>query len=103
MNDSADIKKASQRLNLAVSNLIKTITPLIDRIDRLEAAVKEGKQFNEDRSRLARELDESQASLAVISAREANLSQLASETRAELDQAINEIAAIVKSVDGEGG
>ena len=103
MNDSADIKEASQRLNTALSNLIKTINPLVDRIDRLEAAVEEGKQFNEDRSRLARELDESQANLAVVSAREANISQLAAETRTELDQAIKEIEAIVKSVDGGGG
>ena len=103
MNDSADIKQASQRLQVALSNLVKTINPLVDRIDRLEAAVSEGQQFNEDRARLARELDESQASLAVVSASEANISKLAKETRAELDQAIKDIESIVQSVDGEGG
>ena len=103
MNDSADIKEASQRLKTALSNLVKTINPLVDRIDRLEQAVKEGQQFNEDRARLARELDESQANLAVVSARESSISQLATETRAELDQAISDIEAIVQSVDGEGG
>ncbi|MEP6343405.1 MAG: hypothetical protein ABJ275_08830 [Maricaulaceae bacterium] len=103
MNDSADIKQASQRLQVALSNLVKTINPLVDRIDRLEAAVNEGRQFNEDRARLARELDESQANLAVVSAREASISNLAKETRTELDQAIKDIEAIVQSVDGEGG
>lgn len=96
MNDSADIELASQRLNSALSALIKNLEPILDRVSRLEAAVNEGQQFNEDRARLARELDDTKANLSLVTAREANMSQLAAKTREELDQTIREIQDMIK-------
>jgi len=102
MNDSADIEKASERLRAALSGLVKNLEPILDRVSRLEAAVEEGRQFSEDRSRLAQELDTSQANLAIVTAREAKISQLASKTRAELDSAILDIQALLKDTDADG-
>lgn len=100
MNDSVDIEKASERLQTALSLLVQRLEPLLDRVKRLEAAVSEGQQFNEDRARLARELDEAQSSLAVTTAREANISQLAAKTRQELDDTIRDIQNMIKSSGG---
>ncbi len=100
MNDSADINLASERLRIALSELVKNLEPILDRVARLEAAVEEGRQFSEDRSRLAQDLDASQANLAIVTAREAKISQLASKTRAELDSAIQDIQALLGKSDG---
>lgn len=103
MNDSADIEHATERLQSALSNLVKNLEPILDRVTRLEAAVNEGQQFNEDRARLARELDASQANLAVVTARQNNISQLASKTREELDRAIVDIQDILQSAGQASG
>jgi len=102
MDDSADIELASERLRAALSGLVKTLEPILDRVARLEAAVEEGRKFNEDRARLAQELDTSQANLAIVSAREAKISALASKTRSELDNAIEDIQALLSQTDGPG-
>lgn len=100
MNDSADIELASERLRTALSGLVKSLEPILDRVSRLEAAVEEGRKFNEDRARLAQELDTSQANLAIISAREAKISALAHKTRTELDNAIEDIQALIGDTGG---
>ena len=96
MNDSADIENASKRLQSALSLLIKKLDPLLERVSQLETAVNEGKQFNEDRARLARELDEAKSNLAVTAARETSISQLAAKTRQELDDTIRDIQDMIK-------
>jgi len=95
MSDSADIKAAAEKLDNAVDILVKTIEPLLSRIVDLETRLEETKQFDEDRNRLAKELDESRASLATISQREDHVSALAQKTRAELDAAISEIKTML--------
>jgi len=97
MNDSADIELASERLQAALSGLVNSLNPLLERISRLEAAVNEGQQFNEDRARLARELDEAQANLSMAAARDVSLSELASKTRQELDHTIRDIQDMIKT------
>lgn len=99
MNDSADINLASERLRQALSGLVKNLDPILDRVARLEAAVEEGRKFNEDRARLAQELDTSQANFAIVTAREAKISQLARKTRAELDSAIQDIHSLIEKTE----
>ena len=102
MNDSADITQASERLQSALSQLVKSLDPLLSRVSQLEAAVSEGQQFNEDRARLARELDTAQADLTNLTNREASIQQLASETRQALDHTITEINEMIQSASGGG-
>ncbi len=103
MNDSADIEKAAERLRIALSELAKNLDPILDRMSRLEAAVEESRKFNEDRARLAQDLDNSQANLAIVSAREAKMSELAQKTRKELDNAIEDIRALMGENHGPEG
>ena len=102
MSDTADIAKASERLQSVLSQLVKSLNPLLDRVSQLEAAVSEGQQFNEDRARLARELDEAKSSLSSLESRESSVKQLASETREALDQTIADINSMINSVNGGG-
>ena len=102
MNDSADITKASERLNSALSQLVQSLDPLLARVTQLETAVNDSQQFNEDRARLARELDTAQADLTHLTNREASIKQLANETREALDHTISEINDMIQSANGGG-
>ena len=102
MNDSADITKASERLNNALSNLVNSLNPILDRVSRLETAVNEGQQFTEDRARLAQELDETKASLASTEAREGSINALAQETRRALDETIRDVQQLIAEAKDGG-
>lgn len=97
MNDSVDIKTAQQKLQKALKSLEGSLTPLLSRIDSLEAQASEAGAFSEDRSRLASELDLAQANLSEaqtkFKAREQEFESLADETTKELDRVIKQVRA----------
>ena len=56
MNDSADIKEASDRLKSAIGKLGGSIDSLLDKVSRLEALKKESDAMSADRAALAAKL-----------------------------------------------
>jgi len=51
MNDSADIKTAANRLQTALSNLEESLSPLLEKVTRLERVAQEAESFKTDRSK----------------------------------------------------
>lgn len=91
MNDSADIKQAADRLQSALKNLENSLQPILDKVNRLEREVEEGKSFQSDRAALAASLDNAKARDAQFKVREAEFSALAEETTTELDAVIKQV------------
>lgn len=98
MNDSADIKTAADKLQSALRALEGSLTPLLDRVNRLETANKEAETMGVDRAALAAKLDESTAKEEGYAAREKEFNALAAETTQELDRVIRQ----VRTALGEG-
>ena len=98
MNDSADIKTAADRLQSALRSLEGSLSPLLDKVSRLEAEAKEAETMNEDRAELAAKLDASKAKEEGYAAREKEFNALADETTQELDRVIRQ----VRTALGEG-
>jgi len=114
MNDSADIKAAADRLQSALKSLEGSLSPLLDKVTRLETEVKEAETMSADRAELAAKLDSSTAKeedseLAAkldsstakeedFAAREKEFNALADETTQELDRVIRQ----VRTALGEG-
>ena len=114
MNDSADIKLAADRLGEAIGTLEGALGPILSRIAELEKRASEADSFETDRADLARQLDQSEARAvdfeareqdfreretafaakeAAFEGRETEISQLAAETRRELDFVIDQVRA----------
>ncbi len=119
MNDSADIKLAADRLTDALSQLEGTVRPLMSRINELEKMAREAQSFESDRADLARQLDQSEARAvdfesreedfksreadfqsreaafqsreAEFQSREEQISELAAQTRQELNSVIQQV------------
>ena len=91
MNDSADIKTAADRLQLALRSLEESLSPLLDKMSRLETEAKEAEIMNEDRAELAAKLDDSKAKEEGYAAREKEFNALADETTQELDRVIRQV------------
>ena len=98
MNDSADMKTAADRLQLALRSLEGSLSPLLDKVSRLETEAKEAETMNADRASLAAKLDESTAKAENLAAREKEFNALADETTQELDRVIRQ----VRTALGEG-
>ena len=98
MNDSADIKTAADRLQSALRSLEGSLTPLLDKMSRLEMANKEAETMGADRADLAAKLDASTAKEEIYAAREKEFNALADETTQELDRVIRQ----VRTALGEG-
>ena len=98
MNDSADIKTAADRLQSALRSLEGSLSPLLDKVNRLEVEAKEAETMNEDRAELAAKLDASKAKEEGYAAREKEFNVLADETTQELDRVIRQ----VRTALGEG-
>lgn len=98
MNDSADIKTAADRLQSALRSLEGSLSPLLEKVSRLEIEAKEAETMNTDRAALAAKLDESTAKENQFAAREKEFNALADETRQELDRVIRQ----VRTALGEG-
>jgi len=98
MNDSADIKTAADRLQSALQSLEGALTPLINKVSRLEVQAKEVETMGADRAALAAKLDESKSKEDLFAARKKEFSALADETTQELDRVISQ----VRSALGEG-
>ncbi len=98
MNDSADIKTAAERLQSALRSLEGSLSPLLDKVGRLEAEAKEAEAMNVDRAELAAKLDDSKAKEENFAAREKEFTVLADETTQELDRVIRQ----VRTALGEG-
>jgi hypothetical protein len=98
MNDSADMKRAAEKLQLALRALEGSLNPLLDKVSRLEAEAKEAETMTADRAKLAAKLDESTAKEENFAAREKEFNVLADETTQELDRVIRQ----VRTALGEG-
>lgn len=97
-SDSISVKGAADRLQDALRQLETSLRPLQDRLKTLEKSAGNAEAFEEDRARLARELDDAKAREqeaiardAEYKAREAEFSQLAEETMREMDMVINQV------------
>jgi recombination DNA repair RAD52 pathway protein len=88
MNDSADMKTASARLQQSLRNLEESLGPMITKIDHLQKAAQDAESFKTDRAELAAQLDEAKSREADFSAREAEFDTLADATKRELDAVI---------------
>lgn len=98
MNDSADIKTAADKLQSALRALEGSLSPLLDKVNRLESEAKETETMSIDRANLAAKLDESTAKEESYAAREKEFNVLADETTQELDRVIRQ----VRTALGEG-
>lgn len=98
MNDSADIKTAADKLQSALRSLEGSLSPLLDKVSRLETQAKEAETMGADRADLAAKLDESKAQAQSYAEREKEFSALADETTQELDRVIRQ----VRTALGEG-
>ena len=98
MNDSADIKTAADRLQSALRSLEGSLSPLLEKVNRLEIEAKEVQTMTTDRAELAAKLDASTAKEEAFAAREKEFNALADETTQELDRVIRQ----VRTALGEG-
>lgn len=95
MNDSADIKMAADRLQSALRHLEGSLSPLLDKVSRLEIVAKEAETFKTDRADLASQLDTAKAREDNFKARESEFARLADETRSELDRVIKQVKDVL--------
>jgi len=91
MTQSTAVKDAADRLQRALKTLEGSLNPLVAKVKRLENSSETAKGFEEDRARLATELDEAKAREAEFKAREKEFSALANETSRELDSVISQV------------
>ena len=91
MNDSVDIKTAADRLQSALKNLEGSLTPLLDKVGKLERIASEAESFETDRASLAASLDQAKSREAEYEAREAEFKDLADATTQELDTVIRQV------------
>ena len=98
MAQSTAVKEAADRLLKVLKTLEIALDPLVARVTTLERELANTKSFENDRSRLASELDAAAAREAEYKQREQEFSRLANETTAELD---NVIAQVQRTL-GEG-
>ena len=90
-SDSLTIKDAAKRLQDALSRLERKLVPMQDKISRLETQVQSGAAFEEDRARLASELDQAKAHAAEHSEREKEFTKLADESIKEIDLVMSQL------------
>lgn len=92
------VAEAANRLQDALRALEGALTPMADRLGKLEKASADSEAFTQDRARLARQLDESKARQQELEdgnqrllARENEFKALADETMQELDAVISQV------------
>lgn len=90
-SDSLSIKDAANRLQDAIARLERKLAPMRDKVSALERQVQSGAAFEEDRARLASELDEAKAKAAEHDAREREFAALANETVREMDDVMSQL------------
>ena len=99
MDDSADMKSAGEALDHAVDSLEAALGPILSRLKTLEAEVKGGEAFREDRVKLAAELDavsaDAKEAAARFAAREAEFNRLGRETEDELVRTIGLVQSVI--------
>lgn len=88
MNDSADMKTTTARLQNALRALEESLDPLISRVETLEKAAKDAESFKTDRALLATQLDAAKSKEVDFTAREQEFNTLADATKRELDAVI---------------
>ncbi|WP_371395792.1 DUF4164 family protein [Fretibacter rubidus] len=100
MNDSVDIKTAADRLQSALKSLEGELSPLLDKVSKLERIAREAESFETDRAALASSLDQAKSREAEFTAREAEFTKLADATTQELDTVIRQVQkALAKDGD----
>ena len=92
------VAQAAIRLQEALKSLEGALTPMASRLRQLETVSEDSTLLQEDRARLARELDEAKSASTVSDAqraewaqKEQEFSELAGETMAELDAVIRQV------------
>lgn len=103
------VAQAANRLQDALKSLEGALTPMAERLKTLEAGHEDGAALQEDRARLARELDEAKSANAdhakqaeAWAAQEKEFSDLAGETMAELDAVIRQVQHALGHDNGQG-
>lgn len=91
LGNNPTAKEAADRLQQALASLEQSLNPLISRVNDLEQDAKDNSGFEEDRARLASDLDAAQAREESYKDREAEMSTLAHETTQELDMVISQV------------
>ncbi len=89
--NTSTAKEAADRLQRALASLEQSLNPLITRVGELEQSAKDNSAFEEDRSRLASDLDAATTREQQYKDREAEMSALAHETTQELDMVISQV------------
>ncbi|MBL4852773.1 MAG: DUF4164 family protein [Robiginitomaculum sp.] len=102
IKDAPTIKDAADRLQRTLKNLEASLQPMLAHISKLEQQQKDAANSDQDRSRLANDLDELQAKHDSLLAREQEFSKLAGETTRELDAVISQVLQTLGDDDGEG-
>ncbi len=109
MSDSADMSEAAKRLQTALSTLEGSLSPLLAKVSRLEKTANDSQAFNEDRARLASELDmaksqneQFEARAAAHDSRELEFNRLAEATTQELDRVIADVQRVLDTDVGKG-
>ncbi len=91
LDNGPTAREAADRLQRALSNLEQSLNPILSRVKALEKSADESENFEQDRSRLASDLDAAQSREQNYKDREAEMSKLAHETTAELDSVITQV------------
>ncbi|NNC37336.1 MAG: DUF4164 family protein [Acidimicrobiales bacterium] len=94
-NSGAAVKEAANRLQRAIKTLETSLTPIVSKVSELERQVDASKSFENDRARLATELDEAKAREDEFKEREKEFAALANETTAELDAVISQVLHVL--------
>jgi len=93
MNDSADIKSATDALADSIDSLEAGVAQLLSRMQTLESGAKDSESFREDRAKLAGQLDEmaaqAEAAKEKLATREAEFAALTQDSEAELDRVMS--------------
>lgn len=90
-NSGAAVKEAANRLQRAIKILETSLTPIVAKVTELERKAEASKSFENDRVRLATELDEAKARETEFKEHEKEFSELANETTVELDAVISQV------------
>jgi len=102
IKEAPTIKDAADRLQSTLKNLETSLAPILARVSELEQQQADAVNSDQDRSRLASELDELQAKHDSLLAREQEFSKLAGETTRELDAVISQVLQALGDDDGGG-
>ena len=103
MTQAITIKEAADRLQNALGTLESRLSPMVTKLAEVERELASTRNADQDRARLANELDELKAKYEELLRREQDFSRLANETTKELDSVISQVMAVLSQGGGFSG